>query len=337
MKAYRIHELKDMDGLRSEELPTPEPGHGEVRVRVRAVSLNYRDLLVINGAYSKNLPLPMVPCSDGAGEVEAVGAGVTRWKVGDRVAGCFFAGGWIDGPAREAAGKTAMGGAIDGMLVEEKVLPESAVVAIPKHLSFEEAATLPCAALTAWHALIDSGRVKPGESVLVQGTGGVSLFALQFARMAGARVIATSSSDDKLQRARDLGASDGINYKTTPEWGKAVLGLTGGAGVDHVVEVGGAGTLGQSLRAVKVGGHVAMIGVLTGAGEAGVTPILMKNVRVQGIYVGSRAMFEDMNRAIALHGTRPVVDRVFPFDQARDAYAHLAGGGHFGKVVIRVG
>ena len=336
MKAYRIHEAKGIDGLRADELPRPEPGPGEVRIRVRAVSLNYRDLLVINGSYSKNLPLPMVPCSDGAGEVEAVGPGVARWKAGDRVAGCFFADGWIDGPPREAGGKTALGGAIDGMLVEEKVLPAAGVVAIPKHLSFEEAATLPCAALTAWHALIDSGRLKPGETVLVQGTGGVSLFALQFARMTGARVIATSSSDTKLSRVKDLGASDGINYKTTPEWGKAALGLTGGSGVDHVVEVGGAGTLGQSLRAVKVGGHVAMIGVLTGAGEAGVTPILMKNVRVQGIYVGSHAMFEDMNRAIALHGMKPVVDRVFPFAEARDAYAHLAGGGHFGKVVIRL-
>ena len=296
MRAYRIHELKGPDGLRLDDLPEPEPGPGEVRVRVRAVALNYRDLLVVNGAYSKNLPLPLVPCSDGAGEVEAVGPGVTGLKPRDRVAGCFFAGGWIDGPPRESAGKTALGGAVDGMLAEAKILPASGVVAIPDHLSFEEAATLPCAALTAWHALFDSGHLKPGESVLVQGTGGVSLFALQFAKLAGTRVIATSSSDTKLSRARDLGASDVVNYKTTPEWGKAVLGLTGGAGVDHVVEVGGAGTLGQSLRAVKVGGHVAMIGVLTGAGEAGVTPILMKSVRVQGIFVGSRAMFEDMNR-----------------------------------------
>jgi NADPH:quinone reductase-like Zn-dependent oxidoreductase len=337
MKAYRIHEAKGVDGLRVDELPTREPGAAEVRIRVRAVSLNYRDLLVVNGAYSKNLPLPLVPCSDGAGVVEAVGPGVTTVKAGDRVAGCFFADGWIDGPPREAASKSALGGAVDGMLMEEKVLPAAGVVTIPPHLTFEEAATLPCAALTAWHALFDSGGLKPGEVVLVQGTGGVSLFALQLARLAGARVIVTSSHDEKLQRARDLGAADGINYKTTPEWGKAVLGLTDGAGVDHIVEVGGAGTLGQSLRAVRVGGHVAMIGVLTGAGEAAVTPILMKNVRVQGIYVGSRSMFEDMNRAISLHKLRPVVDRVFPFDQARDAYAHLAGGGHFGKVVVRVG
>jgi NADPH:quinone reductase-like Zn-dependent oxidoreductase len=337
MKAYRIHEMKGIDGLRLDDLPRPEPGPGEVRIKVRAVSLNYRDLLVINGAYSKNLPLPLVPCSDGAGEVDAIGPGVATLKPGDRVAGCFFADGWIDGPPRESAGKSALGGAVDGMLVEERVVPAAGVVPIPAHLTFEEASTLPCAALTAWHALIDSGGLRPGDAVLVQGTGGVSLFALQFSRMAGARVIATSSHDEKLQRAKDLGASDGINYKTTPEWGKAVLGLTGGVGVDHVVEVGGAGTLGQSLRAVKVGGHVAMIGVLTGAGEAAVTPILMKNVRVQGIYVGSRAMFEGMNRAIVLHKLRPVVDRVFSFAEARGAYAHLASGGHFGKVVIRVG
>jgi NADPH:quinone reductase-like Zn-dependent oxidoreductase len=337
MKAYRIHEMKGIDGLRLDDLPRPEPGPGEVRIKVRAVSLNYRDLLVINGLYSKSLPLPLIPCSDGAGEVDAVGPGVSTLKPGDRVAGCFFADGWIDGPPRESAGKTALGGAVDGMLVEERVLPAAGVVPIPAHLTFEEASTLPCAALTAWHALIDSGGLKPGQSVLVQGTGGVSLFALQFSRMAGARVIATSSHDEKLQRVKDLGAGDGINYKATPEWGKAVLGLTGGLGVDHVVEVGGAGTLGQSLKAVKVGGHVAMIGVLTGPGEAGVTPILMKNVRVQGIYVGSRAMFEDMNRAISLHKLRPVVDRVFSFAEARDAYAHLASGGHFGKVVIRLG
>lgn len=337
MKAYRIHEMKGIDGLRLDDVPRPEPGPGEVRVKVRAVSLNYRDWLVVGGNYSKNLPLPLVPCSDGAGEVDAVGPGVTRVKPGDRVAACFFADGWIDGPPREAASKSALGGAIDGMLAEERVLPAEGLVPIPPHLTFEEAATLPCAAVTAWHGLFDSGRLGPGETVLVQGTGGVSMFALQFARLAGARVIATSGSDAKLQRARDLGASDGINYKAIPDWGKSVLGLTGGAGVDHVVEVGGAGTLGQSLRAVKVGGHIAMIGVLTGAAEAAVMPILMRNVRVQGIYVGSRAMFEAMNRAITLHKLRPVVDGVFPFDKARDAYAHLVSGGHFGKIVIRVG
>ncbi len=206
MKAYRIHEMKGTDGLRLDDLPRPEPGAGEVRIRVRAVSLNYRDLLVINGQYARNLPLPLVPCSDGAGEIDAVGPGVSAWKPGDRVAGCFFADGWIDGPPREAAGKSALGGAIDGMLVEERVLPAAGLVKIPAHLTFEEASTLPCAALTAWHALIDSGGLKPGESVLVQGTGGVSLFALQFSRMAGARVIATSSQRRQAPAARATSA-----------------------------------------------------------------------------------------------------------------------------------
>jgi NADPH:quinone reductase-like Zn-dependent oxidoreductase len=336
MKAYRIHEAKGIDSLIVDDLPSPEPGPGEVAVRVRAVSLNYRDLMVIKGGYARNLPLPLIPTSDGAGEVIAVGLGVSRFKPGDRVAGCFFSG-WVDGQLNEAASKTALGGAVDGMLVEEKVLPSDGLVSIPEHLSFEEAATLPCAAVTSWNGLITSGGLKPGETVLIQGTGGVSLFALQFARISGARVIATSSSDDKLQRVKDLGASVGLNYKKTPDWGQAVRDLAGGQGVDHIVEVGGAGTLGQSLKAVKVGGHIAMIGVLTGGGEINPTPILMKNVRVQGIYVGSRAMFEAMNRAISLHKLRPVVDRVFPFAQARDAYAHLESGSHFGKVVIRVG
>ncbi len=336
MKAYRIHRLNGIDGIALDNLPSPEPGPGEVSIRVRAVSLNYRDLLVAKGVYSRNLPLPLIPTSDGAGEVIEVGSGVTRFRPGDRVAGCFFSG-WADGPLTEVASKTAHGGAVDGMLVEEKVLPVEGVVKIPDHLSFEEAATLPCAGLTAWHALIESGGLKVGESVLIQGTGGVSLFALQLARLAGAKVIVTSSRDDKLQRACDLGASEGINYKTTPEWGEVVREKAEGIGVDHVVEVGGAGTLGQSLKAVKVGGHIALIGVLTGGGEVNPTPILMKNIRVQGIYVGSRAMFESMNRAIELHQLRPVVDRVFPFDDARGAYRHLESGAHFGKVVVQVG
>jgi len=335
MKAYRIHKPGSLDGMSLDDLPRPKPGPGEVLIRMRAVSLNYRDLLVVKGVYSRNLPVPLIPTSDGAGEIIEVGTGVTRFQPGDRVAGCFFSE-WIDGPLTEAAGKTALGGAVDGMFVEEKVLPAEGVVAIPEHLSFEEAATLPCAGLTAWHGLIESGRLRAGESVLIQGTGGVALFALQFAKMAGARVIATSSRDDKLQRARDLGAAEGVNYKTTPEWGAVVRDLTNGQGVDHVVEVGGAGTLGQSLKAVKVAGHIALIGVLSGGGEVNPTPILMKNVRVQGIYVGSRAMFEAMNHAIALHQLHPVIHHVFAFEQARDAYSLLESGTHLGKVVVRI-
>ncbi len=335
MRAYRIHEAGGPDSLRAEELPEPRPGPGQVAVRVRAASLNYRDLLVIKGAYSRNLPLPMVPLSDGAGEVAEVGPGVTRFRPGDRVAGCFFSD-WADGPLTEAATRSALGGAVGGMLAETVVLPEAGVVRVPDHLSDEEAATLPCAALTAWHALMEGGGLVAGQTVLVQGTGGVSLFALQFARMAGARVIATSSRDDKLARARDLGASDGINYKTTADWDVAARNLTEGIGVDHVVEVGGAGTLPRSIKAVRLGGHIALIGVLTG-GEIDPRPLLMRNIRLQGIYVGSRLMFENMNQAIALHKLRPVVDRVFPFDQAPEAYGHLESGSHFGKVVIKCG
>jgi NADPH:quinone reductase-like Zn-dependent oxidoreductase len=249
------------------------------------------------------------------------------------VAGCFFSN-WGDGPLTDAASKSALGGAVDGMLAEQVVLPEGGLVRTPEHLTDEEAATLPCAALTAWHALMEGGGLKAGQTVLIQGTGGVSLFALQFARIAGARVIATSSSDAKLARVKELGASDGINYKTTPDWDVAARNLTNGEGVDHVVEVGGAGTLPRSMKAVRLGGHIALIGVLSGAGEVNPMPLLMKNIRLQGIYVGSRAMFEAMNRAITLHKLKPVIDRVFPFDQAIDAYKHLESGSHFGKVLI---
>jgi NADPH:quinone reductase-like Zn-dependent oxidoreductase len=335
MRAYRIHQANGPGSLTLDDLPEPDAGPGRVVVKVRAASLNYRDLLVIKGSYSRNLPLPLVPLSDGAGEVAKVGPGVTRFQPGDRVAGCFFSR-WEAGPLDDQAAKSALGGAVDGMLAERVALPESGLVKIPDHLTDEEASTLPCAALTAWHALMEGGGLKAGQSVLIQGTGGVSLFALQFARMAGARVIATSSSDAKLARARELGASDGINYKTTPDWDVAARNLTEGQGVDHVVEVGGAGTLPRSMKAVKLGGHIALIGVLSGGGEIDPRPLLMKNIRLQGIYVGSRAMFENMNRAIALHRLKPVIDRVFPFDQAVAAYQHLESGTHFGKVVIRV-
>ena len=327
MKAMRIHELGGPDGLRLDELPEPRPGAGEVAVRVRATSLNYRDLMMVRGQYNPKLALPIVPLSDGAGEVSAVGQGVTRFKPGDRVASAFMPG-WVSGAPNEAKARSALGGGGAGMLAETVVLPAEGVVAVPDHLSFEEAATLPCAAVTAWHALVVEGQLKAGDTVLVQGTGGVSVFALQFARLHGARVIATSSSDEKLQRMLALGASDGINYKTTPDWDKAALKLTGGEGVDHVVEVGGVGTLNKSLRVAKMGGRVSLIGVLTGgSAEVGIFPVLMKNLRVQGIYVGSVGMFELMNRAIALHAMKPVIDRVFPFEEAaedRDAFLALS-------------
>jgi NADPH:quinone reductase-like Zn-dependent oxidoreductase len=242
--------------------------------------------------------------------------------------------GWAEGRLNDEKARSALGGVVDGLLCETAVLPETGVVNVPGHLSDEEAATLPCAAVTAWNAL-RVGDLQPGETVLIQGTGGVSLFALQFARLAGARVIATSSSDDKLQRVRDLGASDTINYRTTPEWGDVVRKLTSG-GVDHIIEVGGAGTLNQSLRAVRTAGHIALIGVLAGYGDCNPVPILMKAVRVTGIFVGSRSDFEAMNRAIELAAMKPVIDRVFPFEQALDALHHLESGSHMGKVVIRI-
>lgn len=336
MRALRIHDLGGPEGLHLDELPEPLQGPGEVAIRVRAISLNYRDQLVLKGLYNPRIVLPAVAISDGAGEISAVGTGVEQFKPGDRVAAAFMPG-WITGPPTVEGAHSALGAGGVGMAAEVVVLPATGVVHFPTHLSFEEAATLPCAAVTAWHALVSEGHVKAGDVVLVQGSGGVSLFALQFARMHGARVIATTGSAAKVERLRELGASHVINYKATPEWDREVLRLTGGAGVDHVVEVGGAGTLGRSLKAVKMGGRVSLIGVLSGgSSELGIFPILMKNVRLQGIYVGSCAMFEDMNRALALHGLKPVVDRVFSLDQAADAYRHMDGGSHMGKIVLRL-
>lgn len=324
----------DIDALSITERPDPKPGPGQVLVRMRAWSLNYRDLLVVKGLYNPKLKLPFVPLSDGVGEVAAVGLGVTRVKVGDRVAGCILQQ-WSAGVLTDAKARSALGGAIEGVLAEYAVLSEDGVVIVPTHLSDEEAATLPCAALTAWHALVVEGEVKAGDTVLVQGTGGVSLFALQFARLNGARVIATSGHADKMARVHKLGASDVINYKETPEWGEKVRELSGG-GVDHVVEVGGAGTLNQSLRAVRSAGRIALIGVLAGPGNINPLPILMKGIRVQGVFVGSREMFEGMNRAIALHQLRPVIDRVFPFSEARQALRHMESAAHFGKICLRI-
>lgn len=335
MRFYSMEQASGIDALAMREKEIPEPGPGQVLVRMRAASLNYRDLLVACGNYSRNLPLPLVPLSDGAGEVVKAGEGVTRWKAGDRVASTFFQD-WEGGEMGEATAKSALGGAMDGVLSEYALFGERGLVALPAHLSFEEGSTLPCAGLTAWHAL-QSGRLACGQSVLTLGTGGVSVFALQFARASGARVISTTGSEPKMERLRQLGASDVVNYRTDPSWESKVLEWTGRRGVDQVVEVGGAGTLGKSLKAVRTGGHVSLIGVLAGgAGEVNPLPAVMKGVRIQGIFVGSREMFEAMNRAISLNAIRPVVDRVFPFEEAREAYRHMQGGTHFGKVVISI-
>ena len=335
MKVYELQAVGNLNGLVPVEHAHPEPGPGQVVIRVRAVSLNYRDLLVVNGSYGK-ISLPLIPISDGVGEVTVVGDGVTRWKTGDRVAATFFPD-WIAGDVTPERTRAARGaGSTSGMLAEFVVVPEHAVVRLPGHLSFEEAATLPCAALTAWNALVEQGQIKAGDTVVLLGTGGVSLFGLQLARLHGARTIITSSSDAKLDRARQLGADETINYRTFPNWEEKVLELTG-RGADHVLEVGGAGTFAKSLRATRPGGHIALIGVLAGvATELKVTDILMKSLRVHGIFVGNRDMFEAMNRAISQHALKPVIDLVFPFGKAREAYEYLQSGQHFGKVVISV-
>jgi NADPH:quinone reductase-like Zn-dependent oxidoreductase len=334
MRAYEIKKF-GIDDLLLAERPEPQPGFGQVLVKVRAVSLNFRDLMVVKGQYNPKLKMPMIPCSDGAGEIVAVGEGVTRVKTGERVCGIFMQG-WQAGDISETASRTAMGGAIDGVLAEFVVLNQEGVVPIPEHLTFEEAATLPCAAVTAWHALVTCGQLRAGDTVLTLGTGGVSIFALQFGVMAGARVVATSSSDEKLARVKSMGAWEVINYKATPDWEEQARKLTG-AGVDHVVEVGGSGTLMKSLRAVRMGGTVSVIGALSGGGsEVSPVPILMKTVKLQGIYVGSREMFEAMNRAIVAHRMKPVVDRVFAFEEAREAMHYMGSGAHFGKVVIKI-
>ena len=333
-QAVRLNGGFGLDHLSFDTVDVPAPGPYEVLIRMRAVSLNYRDLLVTLGRYNPKQPLPVILCSDGAGEVVSTGPGVTRFKPGDRVAGIFMQR-WISGERTRDAGASALGAALDGMLVEHRVLNEEGLVSVPAHLGYEEGATLPCAAVTAWQTLVHAGRIKAGDSVLLLGTGGVSVFALQFAHMHGARVIVTSSSDEKLERARGLGATDTINYKTTPDWEKEVYRLTGGRGVDLVVEVGGAGTLPKSMRAVRVSGHIGVIGNLSGLDVSMSIGLMVANgIRLHGIYVGSRAMFEEMNRAIAAHQMRPVIHHVYPFRESREAVAAMQKGEHFGKLVI---
>ncbi|MEE4273471.1 MAG: NAD(P)-dependent alcohol dehydrogenase [Thermoanaerobaculales bacterium] len=337
MRVFEIQDSFGLDNLRPAERPDPEPGPGQVSLEMRAMSVNYRDLMMVRGHYNPRQPLPLIPCSDGVGVVTSLGEGVSGIAVGDRVATCFFQT-WEGGPPDADKIRGTMGGPIDGTLAERLVVPAGGVVPVPGHLSDAEGATLTCAGLTAWSALAEQGSVSAGDVVLVQGTGGVSVFALQFAQLLGARVIVTSSSDAKLERATEMGAFATINYAEDPAWSRTARKLTGGVGVDHVVEVGGAGTLEQSLKAVRVGGDVSVIGVLSGiSSEINIIPILMQQVRLQGILVGSREAFVRMNRAIDAHRLKPVVDRVFGFDDAPEALKCMAEAGHFGKICISVG
>jgi NADPH:quinone reductase-like Zn-dependent oxidoreductase len=334
MRAVQIVNEWGVDALQIRDVDPPKLGHGEARIRVRAASLNFRDLRVAQGLYNPKVPKPLTICSDCAGEVIEVGAGVSRVKVGDRVS-VNFVPGWIAGTPTEEMARGALGAMAQGVLAEEIVQPESALVACPPHLSFEEAATLPCAAVTAWHGLVVRCGMKAGDAVLTLGTGGVSLFALQFARMHGARVIATSSSDEKLARLREMGASETINYTTTPDWEEAVRKLSNG-GVDHVIDIGGTATLNKCIRALRRCGNLVSVGVVSGGAEAELRPAFMKGLTIHGLFVGSREMFEEMNRAIAVNQMRPVVDRVFAFEETKNALRHMEAGAHFGKIAIRI-
>jgi NADPH:quinone reductase-like Zn-dependent oxidoreductase len=335
MKVMQIQDRWDPDHIKLVDRPTPEPGPGQVLLRMEAASLNYRDVVMARGGYGRRGgTLPLVPCSDGAGRVVAVGPGVTRVAVGDLVCP-IFSQSWISGPFREAHWAETLGGPRDGVMQEYMVLGQEGVVRAPRHLDAVRAATLPCAAVTAWNAVVTQGHVKAGDVVLVQGTGGVSLFALLFAKMHGARVLATSSSDAKLERVRAMGADHAVNYRTTPDWHKAAREVTGGTGVDLVVEV--AGTLDASVRAVRTSGTVALIGVLAGAtATLGLGAVVTQNIRLQGVTVGSREIFEDMVRAVEVHRTEPPVDeRLFEFEQVGEAITALPTGQHFGKVCSR--
>ncbi|HSZ68555.1 MAG TPA: NAD(P)-dependent alcohol dehydrogenase [Xanthobacteraceae bacterium] len=338
MRAYQLPKGgAGVDALVEVERPQPKPAHRQVLVKVKACSLNFRDFAIARGTYRMGVRDNLIPLSDGAGEVAEIGAAVTRVKVGDHVAGNFFQR-WPGGEPSAESHKSALGGGIDGMLAEYVVLEEDGVVKIPAHLSLEEGATLPCAAVTVWHAMMEHAKLKAGDTVLLQGTGGVSIFGLQFAKAMGIRAVIISSSDAKLTRAQSLGAAFGINYKTTPDWDKAAIEFTGGVGVDHVVEVGGAATLTRSFGALRAGGKITLIGGLSGgATELNPGLIFSRRANVQGISVGSTQMFEAMNRAVEANAIKPVIDKVFPFAEAKAAYHHMASGAHFGKIVIRVG
>ena len=336
MDVYEIQDNFGLENLERTDRPKPEPGPGEILIRMRAVSPNYRDLLMVRGLYNPDQSLPLIPFSDGVGEVVEVGDDVSRFDPGDRVCPTFFPN-WVGGRPTIERIKSALGGPLDGTLREFMTVGEEFAVEAPDNLSDAEASTLSCAGLTAWNALAEHGDVQAGDTVATLGTGGVSSFALQFAEALGAEVIVTSSSDEKLERAQTLGADHGINYEENPEWGKDIKRLTGGVGADHIVEVGGAKTMPQSVKGIRVGGHISLIGVLSGhVDDFMVTPVLMQNVRIQGVIVGNRDMFENMNRAIETNDLHPVVDEVFEFDDVDEALDLMASGGHFGNIAVRI-
>ncbi len=335
MRVFQIEGDWGLDHLRLSTRPQPEPGPGQVLLKMKASSLNYRDLVVPNRGYGNRTgTLPLIPVSDGVGEVVAVGAGVRRVAVGDRVCPTFFQH-WVSGDASLERLTGSLGGPIDGTMTEYMCLSEEGVARAPAHLTDIEAATLPCAALTAWSAVVTHGVTRPGDRVLVQGCGGVALFAVAFARLVGAHVTVITSSDERAARVRTLGADAAVNYRTVPEWAQATREITGGAGYDLILELGGERTLPQSLKCIRPGGTIAMIGVLSGGTmTASLGMIVTRQVRLQGITVGSRDGFEAMLRAIAQHRLRPVVDRVFAFEELKEALACLGGGTQFGKICI---
>ncbi len=339
-KALRLTGDFSLTGLSFDTVPLPDPGPHDVLVRNRAISLNQRDLMLVEGRYNPSQPRPITLGSDGAGEVLAVGKNVTRFKVGDRVVTSFYRD-WVDGQLAFSNSKATLGAGIDGTMATHYVLPEHGLARIPDNLTFEEAATFPCAGVTAWHALIATGNIGPSDTVLFLGTGGVSIVGLQIARLRGARTIVTSSSDEKLARARTLGADETVNYRTTPQWDQRVRDLTAKQGVSHVLETGGAGTLPLSLRSAGYHAQISIIGLISGATSTADQPIdlrqiLGRNLRVQGISVGSRQMLEEVAEAFGSHNVKPVIDKTFPFDQSIDALRALKAADHFGKIVITI-
>jgi NADPH:quinone reductase-like Zn-dependent oxidoreductase len=334
MRALQLVDGLGLDNLKVVELPDPEPGPSDVLVRMRSVSLNYRDLLMLEGTYGRATPLPLTPFSDGCGIVEAVGSAVTRFSPGDRVSTLFFQR-WIAGRPTPDGLMSSLGMPIPGAGRELATFHEDGLSRVPDFLTDQQVSTLACAALTAWRSLFEDARLQPGDWVVLQGTGGVSIFGLQFAKAAGYRTIITSASDAKLERARALGADHVINYKTTPEWGRAARALTGGRGVDFVMEVGGGGTLTESLRCIRLMGHIAIIGVLGGVAEPlQLGSMIGTGAKLQGVFVGSREMFEAMCRAIDTHRIAPVVDKVYPFTDAVEALRAMRANAHFGKIVL---